>query len=74
MPAPPELGYLPNMLARSLLTRETSAIGVLVPDVSNPGERGISVVLPTEPRVRETTAPPPAARRARLAITTGKRS
>lgn len=31
-----ELGYLPNMLARSLLTRQTSAIGVLVPDVSNP--------------------------------------
>ena len=31
-----DLGYLPNMLARSLLKRETSAIGVLVPDVSNP--------------------------------------
>ncbi len=30
-----DLGYLPNMLARSLLKRETSAIGVLVPDVSN---------------------------------------
>lgn len=30
------LGYLPNMLARSLLKRETSAVGVLVPDVSNP--------------------------------------
>lgn len=30
------LSYLPNMLARSLLKRETSAIGVLVPDVSNP--------------------------------------
>lgn len=38
------------------------------------GERGISVLLPTELRVRETTAPPSAARRARLAITTGKRS
>jgi LacI family transcriptional regulator len=31
-----DLGYLPNMLARSLLKRETSAVGVLVPDVSNP--------------------------------------
>ena len=31
-----DLAYRPNMLARSLLTRETSAIGVLVPDVSNP--------------------------------------
>jgi DNA-binding LacI/PurR family transcriptional regulator len=30
------LGYIPNLLARSLLTRETAAIGVLVPDVSNP--------------------------------------
>ncbi len=30
------LGYFPNLLARSLLKRETSAIGVLVPDVSNP--------------------------------------
>jgi len=30
------LGYLPNMAARSLLTRQTSAIGILVPDVSNP--------------------------------------
>jgi LacI family transcriptional regulator len=52
------LGYLPNMLARSLLTRETSAVGVLVPDVSNPyyavilrgiedaaGETGRAVIL-----------------------------
>jgi LacI family transcriptional regulator len=30
------LGYVPNRLARSLLTRETAAIGLLVPDVSNP--------------------------------------
>lgn len=30
------LRYSPNLLARSLLKRETSAIGVLVPDVSNP--------------------------------------
>lgn len=30
------LGYIPNMLARSLLRHETSAIGVLIPDISNP--------------------------------------
>lgn len=30
------LSYIPNLLARSLLTRETAAIGVLIPDVSNP--------------------------------------
>jgi len=28
------LGYLPNMAARSLLTRQTSAIGILLRDVS----------------------------------------
>jgi LacI family transcriptional regulator len=31
-----DLKYVPNGLARSLLTRETAAIGLLVPDVSNP--------------------------------------
>ncbi len=31
-----QLSYIPNLLARSLLTQETSAIGVLIPDVSNP--------------------------------------
>lgn len=31
-----DLGYLRNMIARSLLKRETSAVGVLIPDVSNP--------------------------------------
>lgn len=30
------LAYIPNMLARSLLKQETAAIGVLIPDVSNP--------------------------------------
>jgi LacI family transcriptional regulator len=30
------LSYIPNLLARSLLTHETAAIGVLIPDVSNP--------------------------------------
>jgi len=35
------LGYIPNLLARSLLTRETAAIGVLVPDVSNPYYAGV---------------------------------
>lgn len=30
------LGYIPNLLARSLLTHRTAALGVLVPDVSNP--------------------------------------
>jgi len=30
------LAYIPNMLARSLLTQQTAAIGVLIPDVSNP--------------------------------------
>lgn len=31
-----KLAYIPNLLARSLLTQETAAIGVLIPDVSNP--------------------------------------
>lgn len=31
-----KLSYIPNRLARSLLTHETAAIGVLIPDVSNP--------------------------------------
>ncbi|MDR7419534.1 MAG: LacI family DNA-binding transcriptional regulator [Armatimonadota bacterium] len=31
-----QLSYIPNLLARSLLTHETAAIGVLIPDVSNP--------------------------------------
>ncbi len=31
-----KLSYIPNLLARSLLTQETEAIGVLIPDVSNP--------------------------------------
>lgn len=31
-----KLAYIPNMLARSLLTQQTAAIGVLIPDVSNP--------------------------------------
>jgi LacI family transcriptional regulator len=30
------LSYIPNLLARSLLTHQTAAIGVLIPDVSNP--------------------------------------
>ncbi|MDQ7829202.1 MAG: LacI family DNA-binding transcriptional regulator [Armatimonadota bacterium] len=52
------LGYLPNMVARSLLRRATSAVGLLVPDVSNPyyavilrgiedaaWQRGLAVIL-----------------------------
>jgi LacI family transcriptional regulator len=31
-----ELGYLPNDLARALLHHRTSAIGLVVPDISNP--------------------------------------
>jgi LacI family transcriptional regulator len=36
MEAVRRLSYIPNLLARSLLTQETAAIGVLIPDVSNP--------------------------------------
>jgi LacI family transcriptional regulator len=31
-----KLAYIPNILARSLLTNQTAALGVLIPDVSNP--------------------------------------
>ncbi|MDQ7843812.1 MAG: LacI family DNA-binding transcriptional regulator [Armatimonadota bacterium] len=31
-----KLAYIPNLLARSLLTQQTAALGVLIPDVSNP--------------------------------------
>jgi len=31
-----KLAYIPNLLARSLLTNQTAALGVLIPDVSNP--------------------------------------
>jgi LacI family transcriptional regulator len=31
-----KLAYIPNLLARSLLTNRTAALGVLIPDVSNP--------------------------------------
>jgi LacI family transcriptional regulator len=31
-----QLAYIPNLLARSLLTHQTAALGVLIPDVSNP--------------------------------------
>lgn len=31
-----EMGYTPNLVARSLVTRHTKVIGLLVPDVSNP--------------------------------------
>jgi len=31
-----KLAYIPNLLARSLLTHRTAALGILIPDVSNP--------------------------------------
>lgn len=31
-----KLAYIPNLQARSLLTNQTAALGVLIPDVSNP--------------------------------------
>lgn len=52
------LGYRPNVVARSMMTRRTNTIGMLVPDVANPffaevmrgaedafGERGFVVTL-----------------------------
>ncbi len=31
-----EMGYRPNLLARSLITRTTNTVGLVVPDISNP--------------------------------------
>ena len=31
-----EMGYTPNVMARSLVTRSTNTLGIIVPDVSNP--------------------------------------
>jgi LacI family transcriptional regulator len=61
-----ELNFLPNALARSLLLRQSKAIGVLIPDVSNPyyagilrgvedmaGQHGYSVIACNTDRNRE---------------------
>lgn len=53
-----ELNFRPNALARGLITRQTSTIGLVVPDITNPGfpviargaeieahERGYSLIL-----------------------------
>jgi DNA-binding LacI/PurR family transcriptional regulator len=45
-----EMGYYPSQIARSLATRQTATLGLVVPDVSNPFSR----ISPAGPRTRPT--------------------
>ena len=35
-----EMGYTPNILAKGLVTKSTHTLGIIVPDITNPGNRG----------------------------------
>ncbi len=50
-----EMGYRPNHIARGLATRQTSTVGLMVPDITNPFFAQIAAGRRTPPMRRATT-------------------